>query len=470
MIGLSCKHVLWCVDCDLKRNEIRSLNRFKRYYGLKIFNLVQLDYVGDDLFIIRLFKETAFESKYPTGRANDVEWSKDWETLNRAQYVIDTSTLECEKAMASISFNACANRTDYAYLIFVESKFDEGRGNMILSPMWKDYYKHWEDGSLVVFKFLEKSWTIKIEKNSEVCSLGKGIVEFFRDAGITDGDFLVAFRETEEKPDCLRVCIYNNADHGMDFVIGLTEPVPHKWTKSFFKIVYEDAYSRGLFMVPFMVNEFYMWKLKQIKLLSVGGLGWGVRYRPFPGYIYNLEEMLMYYKLKPKETIIFTLNETDVLYGRVYQCNGAEIDYQSRAKHEHDHNADEWIWSFEERTNSGGDEEQSFDDEMAVDDDAGNLLEFTTCLTGGNVDKKTHGLFIPQTIQPSCGVWKRTQKIKFITEKGVWDIGITNTEERPRFSAGWNKFIRDNGYKAGQMLNFRLVEHDDYADFIISKV
>ena len=97
-------------------------------------------------------------------------------------------------------------------------------------------------------------------------------------------------------------------------------------------------------MVPFMVNEFYMWKLKQIKLLSVGGLSWGVRYRPFPGYIYNLEEMLTYYKLKPKETIIFTLNETDVLYGRVYQCNGAEIDYQSRAKHEHDDNADEWIW------------------------------------------------------------------------------------------------------------------------------
>ena len=131
MVGLSCKHVLWCVDCDLKRNEIRSLNRFKRYYGLKIFNLVQLDYVGDGLFIIRLFKETAFESKYPTGRANDVEWSKDWETLNRAQYVIDSSTLECEKAMALISFNACANRTEYAYLIFVESKFDEGRGNMV---------------------------------------------------------------------------------------------------------------------------------------------------------------------------------------------------------------------------------------------------------------------------------------------------------------------------------------------------
>ena len=57
-----------------------------------------------------------------------------------------------------------------------------------------------------------------------------------------------------------------------------------------------------------------------------------------------------------------------------------------------------------------------------------------------------------------------------MTDKGVWDIGITNTPIRPRFSAGWNKFIRDNEYRAGQMLNFTLIEHDEYTDFIIRKV
>ena len=131
MIGISCKNVLWCVDYDLQQNQICSLNRFKKYYGLKIFNMVQFDYVGEGLFIVRLFKETAFECKYPTGRANDVDYGMDWEALNRAQYLLDTSTLEFEKSMSSISFNACLPRADYAYLLFVESDIDKSRGQLV---------------------------------------------------------------------------------------------------------------------------------------------------------------------------------------------------------------------------------------------------------------------------------------------------------------------------------------------------
>ena len=255
MIGISCKMVLWCVDCDIERKEICSLSRFMKYYGLKIFNLVQFDYLGEGLFVVRLFKETAIESKYPSDRANDVQCSKEWEALNRSHYVLDTSTLEGEKAIASISFNACSSRTDYVYLLYVESDVDHSRGDMvnlfklyvacctrklickiihllrmcivimlhlqILSPMWEDYYKHWEDGSLVVFKFLERSWPIEIKKRGEVCYLGKGLVEFVSGAGMRDGDFLVAFRENEDIKDCMRVCIYDHEDHGLDLVKGI---------------------------------------------------------------------------------------------------------------------------------------------------------------------------------------------------------------------------------------------------------
>lgn len=262
MVGLSCKTVLWCVYCDIERRELHGLNRFMKFYGVKIFNLVQFDYLGDGLFVVRLFKETAFESNYPTDKAEDIELSKEWEALNRSQYVLDTRTLEGEKAIASISFNACSHQTDYTYLIFVESDIDHSRGEMvillqilvgsctrkllskfielsvrslmhllrlcivtlvhfqILSPMWDAYYKYWEDGSSVVFKFVEKSWTIKIRKSGEVCYLGEGLVDFASGAGLRDGDFLVAFREKEEINDCLRVCIYDHKDHGLDMVKG----------------------------------------------------------------------------------------------------------------------------------------------------------------------------------------------------------------------------------------------------------
>ena len=106
-------------------------------------------------------------------------------------------------------------------------------------------------------------------------------------------------------------------------------------------------------MVPFLVNQFYRWKLTQIKILYVGGLDWGFKYKPFPGYIYNLEEMITHFRLKVKETIIFTFNESDVMYARVYQSNGAEIDYRSRTKRGQDDNAADWIWSFEENLESG---------------------------------------------------------------------------------------------------------------------
>ena len=42
----------------------------------------------------------------------------------------------------------------------------------------------------------------------------------------------------------------------------------------------------------------------------------------------------------------------------------------------------------------GGDEDIGIDDPMAVEDDAVVNREFETCLTAGNVDKKTHGLVI----------------------------------------------------------------------------
>ncbi|KAL1816402.1 hypothetical protein ACET3Z_018976 [Daucus carota] len=468
MVGLSCKTVLWCVYCDIERRELHGLNRFMKFYGVKIFNLVQFDYLGDGLFVVRLFKETAFESKYPTDKAEDIELSKEWEALNRSQYVLDTRTLEGEKAIASISFNACSHQTDYTYLMFVESDIDHSRGEMILSPMWDAYYKYWEDGSSVVFKFVEKSWTIKIRKSGEVCYLGEGLVDFASGAGLRDGDFLVAFREKEEINDCLRVCIYDHKDHGLDMVKA----------DSFFLVILNLWIKLNsnefiiLQMVPFLVNQFYRWKLTQIKILYVGGLDWGFKYKPFPGYIYNLEDMIKHFRLKMKETIVFTFNESDVMYARVYQSNGVEINYRSRIKQGQADDADEWIWSFEEIPESGvgGDEDIGIDDPMAVEDDAVVNREFETCLTAGNVDKKTHGLFIPHTIKPASGIWKKTQKIKFITEKGVWDIGIINTAVRPRFSAGWNKFIRGNEYTAGQKLMFRMVEHDDYIDFLISKI
>lgn len=43
------------------------------------------------------------------------------------------------------------------------------------------------------------------------------------------------------------------------------------------------------------------------------------------------------------------------------------------------------------------------------------------------------------------------------TERGSWRVGLVLSNESPRISAGWNKFIRDNEIELNNRLRFTLL-------------
>ncbi|WOH11396.1 hypothetical protein DCAR_0830880 [Daucus carota subsp. sativus] len=206
--------------------------------------------------------------------------------------------------------------------------------------------------------------------------------------------------------------------------------------------------TNGTIRIAFIIDEFHGGKLRKIKKISVAGVEWNFILQTPAGIIHNLEDMFRRFDVKENDTIIFTLNESDVLYGRI--CNaGAESN-----------NID-------------------LDNAVGTEDDATDVKQFTTYLSAGNVDKKTDGLvsigFELVKVhsfcnKPACGKWKRRQKIWLKTDRGVRETRITTGGSNPSFSAGWNKFIGENEYEDGEGLNFRLAENHDFIDFHITKI
>lgn len=54
--------------------------------------------------------------------------------------------------------------------------------------------------------------------------------------------------------------------------------------------------------------------------------------------------MIGHFKLKGNETVIFTIDNTDVIYGRVYERDGKERDYESRVAGIRSNGMDSCFW------------------------------------------------------------------------------------------------------------------------------
>lgn len=131
-IGLSCRNIMWVVKYDLQQREIIGLSKFMRYYGMKIFNMAQLDYYGEGLFVVSLFKDTALELNYPVGMPKDLNMSKEWEEQNRDDYVVRAGTFQLAACETSIFFNCCTNKDGYASMLILESDMEMDRGLMVI--------------------------------------------------------------------------------------------------------------------------------------------------------------------------------------------------------------------------------------------------------------------------------------------------------------------------------------------------
>lgn len=122
---IRCKKLIWKGNFDDEMKEIYGLMNFMRFYGIKIYNLVQFDYYGNDLFVVKIFKDTALEINYPEEDPEEFFKKECNHYWRKEQYLFDSLSLEYQKSNALWSFNGCENVVQYFDINICNSDIDE---------------------------------------------------------------------------------------------------------------------------------------------------------------------------------------------------------------------------------------------------------------------------------------------------------------------------------------------------------
>lgn len=85
--------------------------------------------------------------------------------------------------------------------------------------------------------------------------------------------------------------------------------------------------------------------MSEVNRIEIGGEQRFIFYSFIGGYLANIFQILDHFHVCPKETVIFTMDNSTILHGRVYQEDGREIDYTNRLKGCSIRGGSNWIWS-----------------------------------------------------------------------------------------------------------------------------
>lgn len=106
-------------------------------------------------------------------------------------------------------------------------------------------------------------------------------------------------------------------------------------------------------VVPREIKEIYQRKLIHTRKIEINGEIWPICYNYNGGYITNLKGMIDRFSLREKDTIIFTMNKSKVMYARIYQEDGKEIDYENRKSENTNLATSGWFWDVNFTKESG---------------------------------------------------------------------------------------------------------------------
>ncbi|KAK1398000.1 hypothetical protein POM88_007863 [Heracleum sosnowskyi] len=94
-------------------------------------------------------------------------------------------------------------------------------------------------------------------------------------------------------------------------------------------------------------------------------------------------------------------------------------------------------------------------------------MKFRETLNSTHVDKNSHGVYIPKWINPQERSWIVGERVTLMTETSSCIVGLVINNNRARFSAKWNEFVRNNELKVKDDLVFTLVEDGGNISFVV---
>ncbi|KAK1384321.1 hypothetical protein POM88_022056 [Heracleum sosnowskyi] len=340
-LKIMCKEITWEAEIDTELVKICGLGTFIRFYEIKLYNLVQFDFYGNIIFVVNIFKDSGVECVYPI---KDKKVFMDNEKMHtvwrKEEYVIDGWSLEFDKPNALWSFNSHQNYVDYFEKKINFNDMDENHTNASLNLDLENLYKDWKDITKVYLTFVERSWEIGIEWIGGRCYFGRGWSDFTKETELDVGDSMVLFKEDLSRPDNVKVCIFKGKEYVIDISQGSKD-----CSVSFFKVLSDSSLNDCLVVVPKLIKDNYGWKLNDIRKVEVAGESSFLFYNYKRGYVSNLEKFMKYFNLKPRGTVIFTMDNSNVLYARIYQVDGKEINYAGRCNGNSNFSDHTWIWN-----------------------------------------------------------------------------------------------------------------------------
>ncbi|KAK1352216.1 hypothetical protein POM88_053480 [Heracleum sosnowskyi] len=349
---------------------------------------------------------------------------------------------------------------------------DQNARFLILDTEFESLYKNWKDGKKLTISLLERTWEIVVIWKYGRCMFGPGWYEFAVDTNLEDGDTLVLSKLHRSMPDKLKACVFKLHIDCFD-----EDKENSEWRRSFYKVMTEDCLIGGVLVVPKQIKEYYARNLIHMRKFQVYGESWFICYNYIGGYVTNLKLMMDRFKLRPKETIIFTIDKSKMMQGRIYQEDGLEIDYVSRSTYESSEAISNCFWDVDCDMVSAvvGIEVAAHDnlaENVEINEDVMNdeILEFSVALKVSHVNQSSHGVHIPSHVSARNRAWQSGEEVMLRTDVGTWMVRIVFNNGSPRFSAGWNKFARDNKFIVNQKLVFTLIEEDDVIVFDIQSV
>ncbi|KAK1378623.1 hypothetical protein POM88_025367 [Heracleum sosnowskyi] len=273
-VKIMCKDITWEAKIDMELGKICDLGSFMKFYEIKIYNLVQFDFYGNNLFLVKNFKDSEVECEYPiTNQKVFMDNEKLHTVWRKEQYVIGGWSLEYDKTHALWSFSSRHNYVNYFEKKIKFYDIDENVNNTCLNLELENLYKNWKHVTKVYLTFVERSWEIGIEWVAGKCYFGKGWSEFVTETELDVGDSLLLFKEPSSRYDNINVCIVKGKDNVIDMSEG--------------------------------------------------------------------------------ETVIFTMDSSNVLNARIYQVDGKEVDYKGRCHGNSKNCESSWIWSVDYNSETG---------------------------------------------------------------------------------------------------------------------
>lgn len=115
----------WKAEIDEEKEKLCGLAKFMHFHEIKLYNLVQFDYYGDDLFVTKIFKESAIELKYLKCNPKDFLTVVHLSTFKEEEYELDGWSLAYDKARALWNFCACQNYVQYFELMIHNADIDK---------------------------------------------------------------------------------------------------------------------------------------------------------------------------------------------------------------------------------------------------------------------------------------------------------------------------------------------------------